>query len=60
MWNGQAVPDILASGDHQAIARWRRGQSARVTLARRPDLVAAHPLTDEERRLLADPDVDRT
>jgi tRNA (guanine37-N1)-methyltransferase len=52
VWNGQAVPDVLLSGDHQAIARWRRGEAARLTRARRPDLVDAHPLTDEERRLL--------
>jgi len=54
VWNGQTVPDILVSGDHQAIARWRRRQSVRVTQARRPDLIAAHPLTDGERRLLDD------
>ncbi len=54
VWNGQTVPDILVSGDHQSIARWRRRQSVRVTQARRPDLIAAHPLTDGERRLLDD------
>jgi tRNA (guanine37-N1)-methyltransferase len=53
VWNGQAVPDVLASGDHQAIARWRRREAVRLTQARRPDLLAADPLTDEERRLLA-------
>jgi tRNA (guanine37-N1)-methyltransferase len=53
VWNGQAVPDVLASGDHQAIARWRRRQALRLTQSRRPDLLAADPLTDEERRLLA-------
>ena len=55
VWNGQAVPDVLLSGDHAAIARWRRAAAARLTQDRRPDLVAAHPLTDEERRLLDDP-----
>jgi tRNA (guanine37-N1)-methyltransferase len=54
VWNGQAVPQILLSGDHQAIARWRRGEAARLTQARRPDLLAAVPLDDEERRLLGD------
>jgi tRNA (guanine37-N1)-methyltransferase len=58
-WNGLSVPDILQSGDHGKIARWRRREAARTTLARRPDLVAAHPLTDEERRLL-DQDDDPT
>jgi tRNA (guanine37-N1)-methyltransferase len=52
-WREQAVPEVLLSGNHKAIAAWRRAEAARVTLARRPDLVAAHPLTDEERRLLA-------
>jgi tRNA (guanine37-N1)-methyltransferase len=51
-WGGQEVPPVLLSGDHAAIARWRRRQGLRVTQARRPDLLEAHPLTDEERRLL--------
>lgn len=55
VWNGQAVPEVLLSGDHQAIARWRRREALAVTEARRPDLLATHPLTDEERRLLAGP-----
>ncbi|HSS40176.1 MAG TPA: tRNA (guanosine(37)-N1)-methyltransferase TrmD [Polyangia bacterium] len=60
VWREQAVPEVLLSGNHRLIAEWRQAESARVTLARRPDLVAAHPLSDEERRLLAqtgrDPD----
>lgn len=51
-WRGQGVPEILLSGDHGKIARWRRREALKVTLARRPDLLAAHPLTAEERRLL--------
>ncbi len=54
VWRGQAVPEVLSSGNHQVIADWRRAESARVTLARRPDLIAAHPLTDQERRLLGE------
>ncbi|MBM3602372.1 MAG: tRNA (guanosine(37)-N1)-methyltransferase TrmD, partial [Alphaproteobacteria bacterium] len=38
LWNGQAVPPVLTSGDHQAIAEWRLQQSKEITLARRPDL----------------------
>jgi tRNA (guanine37-N1)-methyltransferase len=60
VWNGLPVPDILQSGDHGKIARWRRREAARATVARRPDLVATHPLSDEERRLLDDPDTDLT
>lgn len=52
VWNGHAVPEILSSGDHAAVARWRRRESLRRTLERRPDLLAAHPLSPEEQRLL--------
>jgi tRNA (guanine37-N1)-methyltransferase len=47
-----AVPPVLLSGDHQAIARWRQRESARRTRVRRPDLLARHPLTPEEKRAL--------
>jgi tRNA (guanine37-N1)-methyltransferase len=52
VWKGQAVPEVLLSGDHQAIARWRRREALALTQGRRPDLIIAHPLTDEERGLL--------
>lgn len=38
-WRGARVPDVLLSGDHGAIARWREEQSERLTRARRPDLL---------------------
>lgn len=38
-WRGRIVPDVLLSGDHGAIARWRAEQSASRTRARRPDLL---------------------
>ena len=37
-FEGQTIPDILLSGDHQRIADWRRAQAERLTKARRPDL----------------------
>lgn len=40
-WRGQPVPDVLLSGHHQEIARWRREQSLRRTARVRPDLVRA-------------------
>jgi tRNA (guanine37-N1)-methyltransferase len=40
-WRGREVPAVLLSGDHAAIAAWRRSESVRRTVARRPDL--AHP-----------------
>ena len=40
-WQGRRVPDILLSGNHAAIARWRRAEAERTTRERRPDLWAA-------------------
>jgi len=40
-WRGHAVPEVLLSGDHGRIARWRRDQALRRTSERRPDLLAA-------------------
>ena len=58
-WRGREVPPVLLSGDHAAIARWRRAQSLRRTADRRPDLLAALPdgsLTPADRAALdADP-----
>ena len=54
-WRGHEVPPVLLSGDHAAIARWRREQSLRRTVDRRPDLLAALPegaLTDVDRAVL--------
>ncbi len=45
-WEGRAIPDVLLSGDHAKIARWRREQSERLTRERRPDL--APTLVDEK------------
>lgn len=38
VFEGHAIPDVLTSGNHQAIAQWRRQQAEAVTQARRPDL----------------------
>ncbi|HEY2730492.1 MAG TPA: tRNA (guanosine(37)-N1)-methyltransferase TrmD [Polyangia bacterium] len=54
VWNGHAVPEILSSGDHAEVARWRRREALLRTRARRPDLIAAMPLSPEERGLLGD------
>ncbi len=42
-WEGRAIPEVLLSGDHKAIARWRREQAEKLTKGRRPDLWQAHP-----------------
>ncbi len=52
-FRGARVPDVLLSGDHGAIARWRRQQSLRRTFERRPDLLAHATLTAEDRTYLA-------
>lgn len=41
-WQGLRVPEILLSGNHAAIAAWRRGEAERITRERRPDLWAAY------------------
>lgn len=38
-FNGMRVPDVLLSGDHEKIAKWRKAESMRITLAHRPDLI---------------------
>jgi tRNA (guanine37-N1)-methyltransferase len=50
-YRGMAVPDILLSGHHGEIAKWRRHQSIIRTARRRPDLLASAQLTEEERRI---------
>ena len=52
-FRGQRVPDVLLSGDHRAIARWRRQEALRRTYERRPDLLAQAQLSDEDRTFLA-------
>ncbi len=50
LYRGLRVPDVLRSGDHARVAAWRREQALRRTVRRRPDLLAAAPLDDAERR----------
>ena len=45
-FEGRGIPDVLLSGDHKAIADWRRSQSEKDTKARRPDLWEAHQKGD--------------
>jgi tRNA (guanine37-N1)-methyltransferase len=53
-FRGWEVPEVLRSGDHARIARWRHAQALHRTLLLRPDLIAARGgLTDDERALLA-------
>ena len=49
---GLTVPDVLISGNHEAIRRWRRKESIRQTLLKRPDLLEHHPLNTEDYQLM--------
>lgn len=54
-FRGWEVPDVLRSGDHARVERWRRAQALARTATRRPDLLAARGgLSDAERQLLAE------
>jgi tRNA (guanine37-N1)-methyltransferase len=52
-FRGRRVPAVLLSGDHQAIARWRRQEALRRTHERRPDLLARAVLSEEDHAFLA-------
>jgi tRNA (guanine37-N1)-methyltransferase len=52
VFRGYAVPDVLLSGHHAEIVRWRRRQSLRLTWERRPDLLRVAHLTEEDRDFL--------
>jgi tRNA (guanine37-N1)-methyltransferase len=54
MVSGMEVPQVLLSGDHQAIARWRRKQSLGRTWLRRPDLLGSSQLSQEDEILLTE------
>jgi tRNA (guanine37-N1)-methyltransferase len=53
IWEGREVPPVLRAGHHGEVARWRREQQLRRTLARRPDLLARAELTPADRTFLA-------
>lgn len=56
-WRGLDVPEVLLSGHHGQVARWRRDQALRRTAERRPDLIARIPeesLDEHDRAVLAD------
>ncbi len=52
-YRGREAPEVLRSGDHARVARWRRAQSLRLTIDRRPDLIEARGgLSDDDQALL--------
>ena len=50
--NGQGVPEILLSGDHEKINQWRKIQSLKNTFTKRPDLIDRAKLTDDEIKII--------
>ena len=51
-FEGKKIPDILYSGNHTAINKWRKKESLRITKACRPDLLKDRQFTKEEQKLL--------
>ena len=51
---GMAVPEVLLSGDHDRIRRWRKKEALRATRRLRPDLLEGAPLSREDRALLSE------
>ena len=52
VYEGESVPEVLLSGNHEKIRKWRLKESLRRTLERRPDLIAGRILTEEEEEIL--------
>lgn len=53
-FKGKSVPDVLLSGHHVEIRRWRRKKAIELTLKRRPDVLARLKLNDEDKKLLSE------
>lgn len=51
-FRGRSVPEVLRSGNHEEIRRWRRREAIRRTLARRPDIVRGRAWSEEDRKLM--------
>jgi tRNA (guanine37-N1)-methyltransferase len=54
VFRGMGVPDVLLSGNHKAICRWRRKEALRKTLQVRPDLIDKVQLTSEDREIITE------
>ena len=59
-YDGDYIPDILYSGNHQAIEKWRKKQSLKFTKKYRPDLLKNYPLSKLEKKLMEELDSDET
>ncbi len=54
VWRGESVPEVLLSGHHANIDKWRREQAIVETAHRRPDMLYSAPLTDKEKAFVAE------
>ena len=59
-YEGDKIPDILYSGNHQAIEKWRKKESLRLTKKYRPDLLKNYPLSKQEKKLMDELETDET
>ena len=59
-YEGDYIPDILYSGNHQAIEKWRKKQSLKLTKEYRPDLLNNYPLSKQEKKLMDELDSNET
>jgi len=59
-YNGDKIPDILYSGNHQAINKWRKKQSLKLTRELRPDLFEEYKLSKSDLKLLKELEIDET
>ena len=53
-FRGMAVPEVLIGGNHEQIRKWRRGKALEKTLRNRPDLLERQPLSEEDKKFLAE------
>ncbi len=53
-FRGMAVPEVLVGGNHEQIRKWRRRKALEKTLRNRPDLLERQPLSEEDRKFLAE------
>ena len=59
-YNGDKIPDILYSGNHTAINKWRKKQALKITKELRPELLEKRELSKEEKKLLKELETDET
>jgi len=59
-YEGDYIPDILYSGNHEAIEKWRKKQSLKLTKIYRPDLLNNYPLSKQEKKLMDELEQDET